>query len=180
MPADPGASGAPGVPVPPAAPSTPAAASPEASGAVPSRAAPGEQATPSTAGLKTGFFWGTGRRKTAVARVRIRPGTGKFVIQKRDADKYFFSIRHREDIRAPLRVTNTAGRWDVFVNVAGGGQTGQAGAVVLGLARALVKADPSLEAALRDNKYLTRDARKVERKKPGRPGARKRFQFSKR
>ena len=66
------------------------------------------------------------------------------------------------------------------MNVAGGGQTGQAGAVVLGLARALVKADPSLEAALRDNKYLTRDARKVERKKPGRPGARKRFQFSKR
>lgn len=141
---------------------------------------PSEQPAAVEGPTKGGFFWGTGRRKTAVARVRIRPGTGKFMIHAREADKYFLDIRQRMDIMAPLRVTKTAGRWDVFVNVDGGGQTGQAGAVVLGIARALVKADPTLEAVLRDNKFLTRDARKVERKKPGQPGARKRFQFSKR
>ena len=146
----------------------------------PATAMPSEQAATTAGPTKGGFFWGTGRRKRAVARVRIRPGTGKFMIGKREADKYFFDIRHRLDIMAPLKATKTAGRWDVFVNLAGGGQTGQAGAVVLGIARALLKADPTLEAVLRENRYLTRDARKVERKKYGQPGARKRFQFSKR
>ncbi len=127
-----------------------------------------------------GYFWGTGRRKAAVARVRIRLGTGKFLIQKREIDDYFFDVRHRMDIVAPLKTTTTLGKYDIFINVHGGGQTGQAGAIVLGVARALLKADPALEPSLRDGNYLTRDARKVERKKYGQRGARRRFQFSKR
>lgn len=126
------------------------------------------------------FIWGTGRRKAAVARVRIRPGEGKFMINKREVEKFFTLDKDRAAVLTPLRVTDSAKNLDVFVNVSGGGVTGQAGAIVLGLARALVKANPDHEAALRDNHLLTRDARKVERKKYGRPGARKRFQFSKR
>ncbi len=140
-----------------------------------------EGAAAATPGTKGGvYFWGTGRRKTSVARVRIRSGEGKYVINDREIEKHFFAARDRGDIVAPLKATKTFGKYDVFVNVHGGGQTGQAGAVVLGLARALVKADPNLEESLRDGKFLTRDDRKVERKKPGQPGARKRFQFSKR
>ncbi len=127
-----------------------------------------------------GYHWGTGRRKTAVARVRIKPGSGKFTIHGREINDYFFDPRYRNDVIAPLRATKALGKFDVFVNVRGGGQTGQCGAIIMGVARALCKADSTLEAILRDGKYLTRDSRKVERKKPGRPGARKRFQFSKR
>jgi len=127
-----------------------------------------------------GYFWGTGRRKTAVARVRIRPGKGIFLVNKREIKNHFFAVRDRNDVVSPLKATKTLGKYDVFINVGGGGQTGQAGAVLLGLARALIKANPELESTLRDGNYLTRDARKVERKKPGQPGARKRFQFSKR
>jgi small subunit ribosomal protein S9 len=126
------------------------------------------------------YFWGTGRRKTSVARVRLCPGNGKFLICDHEIHKFFFNPQARADVVAPLRATQTMGKYDVFVNVHGGGQTGQSGAILLGVARALVKADPSLEPALRDGRYLTRDSRKVERKKPGQPGARKRFQFSKR
>ncbi len=126
------------------------------------------------------YVWGTGRRKKAVARVRIRPGTGRFVVNKREADAYFNHQRDRDVIIAPLRAAKMVRGWDVWANVKGGGYTGQAGAVVLGLARALAKAMPEMEAALRDHGLLTRDARMVERKKPGQPGARKRFQFSKR
>jgi small subunit ribosomal protein S9 len=167
---------APAAPIEPTPAPTETAAPAATIAATPS-AAPAEQAAP--AAPRT-YFWGTGRRKTSVARVRIRPGSGKFVIQGRDMEKYFFDIRHRMDVIAPLKATNTFGRWDVFVNVSGGGPTGQAGAVLLGVARALMKADPTLEPKLRDGRYLTRDAREVERKKPGQPGARKRFQFSKR
>ena len=127
-----------------------------------------------------GYHWGTGRRKTAVARVRIRPGSGKFVIHGREIKDYFYDPRYQADVVSPFKATKTIGKFDVFVNVHGGGQTGQAGAIVMGIARALCKADPTLEPALRDGKFLTRDSRKVERKKPGQPGARKRFQFSKR
>lgn len=126
------------------------------------------------------YFWGTGRRKKAVARVRIRPGTGKFLINKREVDEYFFSDRDRNAIHSPLKAVNMLGAWDIWANVGGGGSTGQAGAVLLGLARALAKAMPNAERALRDQGLLTRDARMSERKKPGQPGARKRFQFSKR
>lgn len=126
------------------------------------------------------FTWGTGRRKTSVARVRIRPGSGKFLVNKRDVDDFFRVERDRLSVRNPLAITEAAKAYDVYVNVNGGGTTGQAGAIVLGLARALAKADSSLEPKLREFNMLTRDARKVERKKYGRAGARRRFQFSKR
>jgi small subunit ribosomal protein S9 len=126
------------------------------------------------------WWWGTGRRKAAIARVRLRPGTGRFVVNKRPHEEFFTSERDREDLLNVLRKTNTNGTLDVFVNVRGGGFTGQAGAIVLGLARALRRYDESLEPILRDNNFLTRDPRKVERKKYGQPGARRRFQFSKR
>jgi small subunit ribosomal protein S9 len=130
--------------------------------------------------MKSGFYWGTGRRKTSVARVRLRPGDGKFTINDREVDKYFSEPRDRKDVRAPLVATGTLGKFDVFVNVDGGGVSGQAGAVLLGVARALCEADQTLEHALREGNYLTRDSRMVERKKYGQSGARRRFQFSKR
>ena len=136
-------------------------------------------ATPQTTPVNP-YIWGLGRRKSAVARVRIRPGSGKFVINKRELDEYFKLAPDRAAARAPLAVTESDGRWDVFVNLQGGGTTGQAGAVKLGLARALVKAMPESESTLRDQGLLTRDARQVERKKYGRRGARRSFQFSKR
>jgi small subunit ribosomal protein S9 len=129
---------------------------------------------------KTGFYWGTGRRKTSVARVRIRPGEGKYMVNGKEIDRHFTELRDRNDVVNPLKVTRTEGNLDVFVNVQGGGFTGQAGAVVLGLSRALKRYDTALESELRDHGMLTRDPREVERKKPGQPGARKRFQFSKR
>lgn len=126
------------------------------------------------------FVWGVGRRKTAVARVRIRLGDGKLIINKRPCDEYFLIEVDRQAVRSPLQATDTVGRWDIYANVNGGGPTGQAGAVMLGLARALAKADSTLEPALRENGLLTRDSRMKERKKYGQKGARKRFQFSKR
>ena len=151
----------------------------------PSTAA-GADTTPSPAPAKkkssvnNPFVWGTGRRKTAVARVRIRPGEGTFTINKRKVDEFFSLEKDRIAVQTPLKVTDSAKSIDVFVNVKGGGVTGQAGAVSLGLARALIKTNADYESALREHQLLTRDARKVERKKPGQPGARKRFQFSKR
>ena len=129
---------------------------------------------------KAGFYWGTGRRKTAVARVRIKAGTGKFLVNNREAAAYFNEIRDRADIEIALKVTKTLGNVDVFCNVNGGGITGQAGAIKLGVARALRGYDATLEPILRDNDLLTRDSRAVERKKYGQSGARRRFQFSKR
>ena len=112
--------------------------------------------------------------------MRIRSGKGHFLINGRRSDQYFTELRDRNDIVAPLKATKIDEGLDIYVKVHGGGYTGQAGAVRLGLSRALKNYDPSLEQILRDNDMLTRDARKVERKKPGQPGARKRFQFSKR
>jgi len=126
------------------------------------------------------YYWGTGRRKTAVARVRVRPGTGKFVVNKKDVDEFFRVEKDQKIVRTPLVVTETSKEVDVFVNVRGGGISGQSGAVVMGLARALVAANPGYESFLRTRNLLTRDARKVERKKYGQRGARRRFQFSKR
>lgn len=130
--------------------------------------------------LKSGFYWGTGRRKTAVARVRMRPGDGKFLVNKREVNAYFSEERDRNDVVAPLKATGTLGKFDIYANVKGGGPTGQAGAVLLGVARALRNVDPTLEHALREGGFLTRDSRMVERKKYGQSGARRRFQFSKR
>ncbi len=129
---------------------------------------------------KGGFYWGTGRRKAGIARVRVRPGTGKFLINGREVNNYFTEERDQKDSIAPLKLTNTADKLDVFVNAHGGGYMGQAGAVLLGLSRALIKYDPSLETVIRGEGFLSRDSRRVERKKYGQPGARKRFQFSKR
>ncbi len=126
------------------------------------------------------YFWGTGRRKRAVARVRIRPGDGTFKINGRDLDNYFRLQKDRQAITNLLDATETKRSVDVFVNLHGGGTTGQAGAVVLGIARALKKCNPDYEPILRQGRFLTRDARKVERKKYGQRGARRRFQFSKR
>jgi small subunit ribosomal protein S9 len=123
---------------------------------------------------------GVGRRKTSVARVYLRPGKGGWSVNGRGLDEYFPRHTHQAHAREPLEVAEVMGQFDVKVTVRGGGKTGQAGAIRMGLARALLKHDEELRPALRQKGLLTRDARKVERKKPGRPKARKRFQFSKR
>lgn len=147
---------------------------------------------------KKTYTWGTGRRKTAVARVRICPGTGKFEINRRPAEEYLIEPRDRAKIRQPLEVAELEGKVDVFVNTHGGGTTGQTGAIVQGLARAIknylgaasapatasaegeAPSPPPIIKKLRDSGLLTRDARMKERKKYGRRGARRGFQFSKR
>lgn len=126
------------------------------------------------------YIWGTGRRKTSVARVRVKPGSGEFKVNGRAFEEFFQTDAVRVVAKGPLKATNSVERFDVFANVSGGGPVGQAGAVRLGVARALLKADPTLEPALREGNFLTRDARMKERKKYGQRGARRRFQFSKR
>jgi len=128
----------------------------------------------------SGWFWGTGRRKTAIARVRVKQGSGVFTVKSKPMDQFFAELRDRNDINAVLEKTGMLGKVDVRASVLGGGFTGQAGAIVLGLGRALMNFDPALEPILRANNFLTRDSRKVERKKYGQAGARRRFQFSKR
>ena len=130
---------------------------------------------------KANPIWGTGRRKSSIARVRIWPGDGNIVInRKKTVDEFFTEEKDRQSVLSPLIATDTLKTFDIGVNVKGGGPTGQADAVKLGIARALRKADPAYEQALRDGKFLTRDPRMKERKKYGQKGARKRFQFSKR
>ncbi len=125
-------------------------------------------------------FHAVGRRKEAVARVRLIPGTGVRVVNGRDIDQFFPIKTLVGDILRPLEVTSTSDRYDIRANVRGGGVAGQAGAVRLGIARALVKIDESYRKPLKQDGLLTRDSRMKERKKPGQPGARKKFQFSKR
>jgi len=129
---------------------------------------------------KPTYTWGVGRRKSACARVRIAPGTGKIEINGRTLNDYFTAEQDRKAIFGPLEVTNTGGKMDVFANCEGGGPSGQTGAIIMGLGRALAKYDNSLEIALRGGGFLTRDSRMKERKKYGQRGARRRFQFSKR
>jgi small subunit ribosomal protein S9 len=126
------------------------------------------------------YTWGTGRRKTAVARVRIREGSGQYLVNGLPVDEYFHTETERADARAPIHVADLGGRLDVFVNVVGSGKSAQSGAVMLGLGRALSAYRTDLEPQLRDHGFLTRDARMVERKKYGHKKARKSFQFSKR
>lgn len=121
-----------------------------------------------------------GRRKNSIARVRLVPGTGEIKINKRPVQEYLKRETLKMIIEQPLEVTATLGKYDVYVNVAGGGLSGQAGAIRLGIARALLKINEEFRAVLKKNGYLTRDPRMVERKKYGMAGARKRFQFSKR
>ena len=125
-------------------------------------------------------YYGTGRRKTSTARVFLRPGTGAISINRRTFDAFFPSEALRTEIREPLVLTETGDKFDILATVAGGGVSGQAGAVRLGIARALVEYNLELRKRLKDEGLLTRDARAKERKKYGMAGARKRFQFSKR
>jgi small subunit ribosomal protein S9 len=125
-------------------------------------------------------FNAVGRRKTAVARVRLVPGEGKIVINQRDIDNYFGLETLKMTVRQPLQLTNAAGSFDILVNVVGGGLTGQSGAIRHGISRALCKADPELRAALKKAGFLTRDPRMKERKKYGLKAARRAPQFSKR
>jgi small subunit ribosomal protein S9 len=122
----------------------------------------------------------TGRRKTAIARVFIREGSGSITVNGRDFEEYFPVVTHQNQVLFPLALTNSRMTYDFTVTTTGGGITGQVGAVRLGIARALIRVNPENRAALKANGMLTRDSRAKERKKPGRPGARKRFQFSKR
>ena len=129
---------------------------------------------------KTGELLGTGRRKSATARVRIKPGSGKITVNHRNVETYFQIDEHRMIINEPFQATENAEKFDVRVNVQGGGTAGQAEAIRLGISRALLLHDAELRAALKTEGLLTRDSRVRERKKPGQPGARKNFQFSKR
>ncbi len=125
-------------------------------------------------------YYGTGRRKTAVARVYLRPGTGKITVNKSDFEIYFPNRVLKMIIRQPLLITETAEKFDILINVSGGGMSGQAGAIRHGLSRALLEFNPELRPKLKSAGFLMRDAREVERKKYGQPKARRRFQFSKR
>ena len=129
---------------------------------------------------KTNEFLGTGRRKTAIARVRLASGTGKITVNGRPFENYFPLETLRSTAAQPLTVTGNTERFDVRINVTGGGPNGQAGAVRHGIARALIVADAALRGTLKAEGLLTRDSRMKERKKYGQPGARKRFQYSKR
>jgi small subunit ribosomal protein S9 len=124
--------------------------------------------------------YGTGRRKSATARVFIKSGTGEIVVNKRKFEEYFQNETHRMVIRQPLQLTDSAGKLDILVNVAGGGPAGQAGAVRHGITRALMELNPEFRVRLKKAGFVTRDPRAKERKKYGQKGARKRFQFSKR
>ena len=123
---------------------------------------------------------GTGRRKTSTARVILRPGTGNFIVNDRKLESYFFDETHRMLVKRPLEASDTLSKFDVVIRVQGGGMHGQAGAVQHGIARALVDFSAELRGVLKKEGFLTRDPRMKERKKYGQPGARKRFQFSKR
>jgi small subunit ribosomal protein S9 len=125
-------------------------------------------------------YYGTGRRKTSTARVYLRPGTGEIKVNRKTFDDYFPNQALRMVIRQPLTLTDTANKFDILVNVAGGGPAGQAGAVRHGITRALMEFNADLRPALKDAGLVTRDPRAKERKKYGQKGARKRFQFSKR
>ena len=125
-------------------------------------------------------YYGTGRRKTAAARVYLRPGSGNIEVNRRAFDEYFGSEALKMVIRQPLVITETIDKFDIYIRVRGGGPSGQAGALRHGIARALVVYNPELRGKLKKAGFLSRDSREVERKKYGRPKARKRFQYSKR
>ncbi|MBU6391910.1 MAG: 30S ribosomal protein S9 [Planctomycetes bacterium] len=126
------------------------------------------------------YIWGTGRRKTSIARVRLKKGNGKILVNDKDLDSYFPIDRERGMVRIPLKTTKTLEGFDVLANVKGGGMSGQAGAIALGIARALSKSDKTFVDSLREGGFLTRDSRMKERKKYGQKGARKSFQWTKR
>jgi len=126
------------------------------------------------------LVYATGRRKESIARVRMKPGSGEFTVNARTLDEYFGRETSKMVLKQPLEVVEQLGKVDIFVNVCGGGLSGQAGAIRHGISRALIKLNVDFRPPLKKAGFLTRDARTVERKKYGQPGARKRFQFSKR
>jgi small subunit ribosomal protein S9 len=168
--------------VPPVEKIPPVEKAPPVEKVAPEKVAPVAKAAeaPAAPRVKPTYTWGVGRRKSAVARVRIAPGSGKIEINGRTLNDYFTAEKDRKSIFGPLEVTNTGGKMDIWANCDGGGHTGQAGAIVMGLGRALAKYDSALEVPLRTGRFLTRDSRMKERKKYGQRGARRRFQFSKR
>lgn len=125
-------------------------------------------------------FAATGRRKTSVARVRVSEGSGNIMVNGLESDKYFNTTLQQELLKKPFQTAGVVGKYDIIATVTGGGKSGQCGAVVHAVARALASSDEELKAVLKKAGFLSRDARMKERKKPGQPGARKRFQFSKR
>jgi small subunit ribosomal protein S9 len=125
-------------------------------------------------------FYGTGKRKTAVARVWLRPGNGQMTVNKKPVEQYLVRESDRMLTMEPLKITDMADKFDIYVNVKGGGISGQAGAIRHGITRALILVDPKLRDSVKKEGFLTRDSRMKERKKYGQPGARKRFQYSKR
>ncbi|MGH7751925.1 MAG: 30S ribosomal protein S9 [Gemmatimonadales bacterium] len=129
---------------------------------------------------KLTYTFGTGRRKTAVARVRLKEGTGRILVNRRELADYFRLAQEQERVLSPLRAVNAEKAYDIHVNAEGGGISSQSGAITLGISRALRKVNPDYEPILREKKFLTRDSRQKERKKYGRRGARRGFQFSKR
>ena len=130
--------------------------------------------------IEVNYIWGTGRRKTAVARVRLLEGSGSIQVNKKDVNDFFGTEKERQRVRAVLKAVGGEKSFDVLARVDGGGYSAQADAISLGIARALLIQNPENEPILREGKFLTRDSREVERKKPGQKGARKSFQFSKR
>lgn len=130
--------------------------------------------------METAHFYGTGKRKSSTARVYLMPGTGLITVNKRDVGDYFSNETQRTLVRYPLTITDNVGKFDIKATVAGGGTTGQAGAIRLGVAKALLEFNSELRSKLKRAGLLTRDSRIKERKKYGQKGARKRFQFSKR
>jgi len=125
-------------------------------------------------------YYATGKRKTSVARVWLKQGEGNIAINKRSIDDYLKRETAKMIIRQPLELTETLGKFDIYVNVRGGGMSGQAGAIKHGISKALLEVNPDFRSLLKKNGFLTRDSRAKERKKYGQPGARKRFQYSKR
>jgi small subunit ribosomal protein S9 len=125
-------------------------------------------------------YYGTGRRKSSIARVYLRPGSGAIQINRRPFDNYFVSEALRMIVQQPLQLTESSGKFDIYANIQGGGHTGQAWAMRLGISRALCEFNQELRSKLKEGGFLTRDSRIKERKKYGQPGARKRFQYSKR
>jgi small subunit ribosomal protein S9 len=125
-------------------------------------------------------FYGTGKRKSSVARVWLKPGAGKIVVNNKTLDEYFGRETSKMVVRQPLELTENVGKYDIFVNVHGGGDTGQAGAIKHGITKALLETNPELREVLKKAGFITRDSRVKERKKYGRKAARARFQFSKR
>ena len=125
-------------------------------------------------------FYGTGKRKTSVARVWMRPGNGQITVNKKPVEEYLVRESDRILTMEPLKITDMVDKFDIYVNVKGGGISGQAGAIRHGISRALILADPKLRDSVKKEGFLTRDSRMKERKKYGQPGARKRFQYSKR